>query len=97
MERVDCHGPSGLAMTGMEGVAMPQTFTTMPKTFVIASEARQSTGRMDCHGPAGLAMTLKQRFHKAIRLPVQAGCSILPARISSGCSPTEKSFSKSSL
>ncbi|MDR2093354.1 MAG: hypothetical protein LBP58_08595, partial [Azoarcus sp.] len=43
VRRTDCHGTARLAMTGMDGAAMPQS-------LVIASEARQSTGRMDCHG-----------------------------------------------
>ncbi|MDR2092726.1 MAG: hypothetical protein LBP58_05355 [Azoarcus sp.] len=42
---------------GMVGVAMPQNFAAILQTFVIASEARQSTGRMDCHGATRLAMT----------------------------------------
>jgi hypothetical protein len=42
---MDCHGAARLAMTGMEGIAMPRAFAAIPKTFVIASEARQSMGR----------------------------------------------------
>jgi hypothetical protein len=46
---MDCHGAARLAMTGMVGVAVLQAFATMPKILVIASEARQSTGRTNCH------------------------------------------------
>jgi hypothetical protein len=68
---MDCIGAARLAMTGIGGVAVPRTFAPVPKTFVIASEARQSrqpcslprrfqwpSRFMDCHGATRLAMTM---------------------------------------
>jgi hypothetical protein len=46
----------------MEGVAIFQIFTAMPKTLVIASEARQSMSRMDCRGHSGLAIKVDRCF-----------------------------------
>jgi hypothetical protein len=54
---MDCHGAARLAMTGIGGSAMPKTFATIPKTFVIARAKGpwQSIRLMDCR--ASLAMT----------------------------------------
>jgi hypothetical protein len=56
---MDCHGATRLAMTIMESVAIPKALAAMPKTFVIASEARQSTSLMDYRDASRLAMTKK--------------------------------------